>query len=364
MVELMLIGGFLGAGKTTLIKHLAAQIEKSGKKAGIVTNDQAPALVDTIFLAKSNNFVEEVSGSCFCCNYNGFNNAVEKLAVAGTDFILAEPVGSCTDLSATILQPIKKLEKGKVKLAAFCVLVDPDRLEAILLNGNLSGLHPSALYIIHKQLEEADIIVLSKADKYEEKFIENLLEQTLKAFPGKPVLVISALTGKGIDQLLSTVESIKKPGSHLVNVDYDTYAEGEAVLGWLNMEITLQKNGADWGSFAKSLLSSIADSFAKDNIAIAHVKMLLEGENGEIIGNLTGKKESLTLRGNAPRTNEIRLVLNARAQTSPKNLLEKINEIVGQCCDEEEIKKDTKVVNCLMPGRPNPTHRYSEVVEQ
>jgi len=78
---------------------------KRGKKVGLITNDQAPELVDSMLLINNGLRVEEVSGSCFCCNFNGFIGAVQHYNTdREVDFIIAEPVGSCTDLSATILQ--------------------------------------------------------------------------------------------------------------------------------------------------------------------------------------------------------------------------------------------------------------------
>ena len=361
MTRLMLIGGFLGAGKTTLLNKLSDELRKKGDKVGLITNDQAPCLVDTVFLAKSNELVEEVSGSCFCCNYNGFTKAIANLVKSGANYILGEPVGSCTDLSATILQPLKELEKDALKLEAFTVLVDPDRLGAILANAD-AGLHASALYIMRKQLEEADIIAISKADKLNSEIVSSLVERTQKLFPGKPVLAVSALTGAGIEQLLAAADSIKKPGSHITEVDYDTYAEGEAVLGWLNLETALEKKGEDWNAFAKKLLTAIASRLASEKIAIAHIKLFIDGPNGQIIGNLTSDADSITVAGSLPDADAVTLILNARAQTSPEQLLAEINSIFSSCCEADKIEHEAKNVNCLMPGRPNPTHRYNKVI--
>ena len=106
--DLILVGGFLGAGKTSLLWEVAKRLNEKGRKVGLITNDQASELVDTSFLETNNDIVEEVSGSCFCCNFGGFANAIAHLQEANnSDIILAEPVGSCTDLSATIMQTLK-----------------------------------------------------------------------------------------------------------------------------------------------------------------------------------------------------------------------------------------------------------------
>lgn len=359
--NLMLIGGFLGAGKTTLISRLAQKLKTEGKKTGLITNDQAPSLVDTVFLAKDNDLVEEVSGSCFCCNYIGFIKSVEKLAADGVNFILAEPVGSCADLSATILQPVKDLEKDKVRLLGFAALVDPERLET-LLEGKDELLHPSAIYIMGKQLEEADIVVITKIDKFQKDFIETLIERTKKAFPRKPVVAVSSYTGAGIDELLKIAENIANPGSRVVDMDYDTYAEGEAVLGWLNMETTLSKKGEDWKKFVGSLLNAIAAECEKKSIPPTHIKLFIEGGTGAIIGNLTGKKDTVTINGETPHTDSVTLTLNARAQTSPENLQTMIENVLAGQLKADNVTSETRYLNCLMPGRPNPTHRYDKVI--
>ena len=63
----IMIGGFLGAGKTTTIARLARHFVAQGKRIGIVTNDQTDDLVDTQTLRSQGFDVGEVAGSCFCC---------------------------------------------------------------------------------------------------------------------------------------------------------------------------------------------------------------------------------------------------------------------------------------------------------
>ena len=99
----IMIGGFLGAGKTTLIQRFAAHINKCDQKVGLITNDQGAGLVDSA-IGRSNRFpVEEISGGCFCCRFNSLIDAAVSLTEdTRPDVFLAEPVGSCTDLVATV----------------------------------------------------------------------------------------------------------------------------------------------------------------------------------------------------------------------------------------------------------------------
>ncbi|MFO0067589.1 MAG: GTP-binding protein, partial [Pirellulaceae bacterium] len=104
----IMVGGFLGAGKTTTIARLARHYQEQGKRVAIVTNDQATDLVDTLLLRAQGYQVGEVAGSCFCCNFDELTRTVERLGVDQLpEVVLAEPVGSCTDLVATVLRPLQ-----------------------------------------------------------------------------------------------------------------------------------------------------------------------------------------------------------------------------------------------------------------
>ena len=108
---------------------------------GLVANDQAADLVDTEILKETGSQVEEVAGGCFCCRFPDMIGAMERLVGEGAsaDVLIGEPVGSCTDLSATVLQPLKKLHGQQFEVAPFSVLVDGNQVRVLarLRNGPL-----------------------------------------------------------------------------------------------------------------------------------------------------------------------------------------------------------------------------------
>ncbi|PKQ44447.1 GTP-binding protein [Confluentibacter flavum] len=133
--KLILIGGFLGAGKTTLISMAVQLLKSQNRKVGIITKDQAAGLVDTYVLEHDGFKVEEVSRSCFCCDFKGFFNAIFSLVNSfNCEIILAEPVGSCTDLSAILIQRLKSVYRNYIDLGTLSVMVDPLKLQRILIN--------------------------------------------------------------------------------------------------------------------------------------------------------------------------------------------------------------------------------------
>lgn len=358
------MGGFLGSGKTTLLHTCAAMENQVGAAVGLITNDQAAQLVDTIYLKKDTSAVKEVSGSCFCCNFNGFAQSIESLQKENhVEIIFAEPVGSCTDLSATILQPIKKYFQETIDLAPLSVLVDPIRLQNVL-SGSAEGIHPSAAYIIEKQLEEADIIVLTKKDTLTDAECDSLLQKTSEKYPGKTVLACSAITKDGVSKWIDIVQKQKNPGATIADVNYDIYAEGEACLGWLNTTITLKGTDfIDWNAFLKTLLTKVQKTLQHGGHAIGHIKAMIVSSDGtQVLGNITGTDSKISIRGNASPGNQAVLTFNARAEIEKDDLTSLTEEKIMKTAEQFHVNAVVSEMNCLIPGRPDPTYRFSEIV--
>ncbi|MBQ9431046.1 MAG: cobalamin synthesis protein P47K [Kiritimatiellae bacterium] len=359
--QLILVGGFLGAGKTTLIERVARRLAEQGKRIGLITNDQATGLVDSQLLRQGAWTVAEVAGSCFCCNFNGFIDAVKKVGGENrADVILAEPVGSCADLSATILQPLKQYWKSEVRVSPFTVLADPARLAAIL-KGENGGLHEDAAYIYRKQLEESDLILITKIDTLTPEALENLKAVTVAAFPASRVMAVSALQNVGIDAWLDDLAEHTDAGTRLLMIDYDRYAHGEAVLGWLNGAIRLQGAECDGNALLAELMNALQDRIAAGNFRVGHVKAIVENGVQYAVGNITGTIGALTFRGDAGTGDDLRLTINARVECSP----ERLDELVRSALDAAIADKhafDILEWRYLQPGRPNPTYRFDQVV--
>src|SRR5947207_12484967 len=161
----IMIGGFLGAGKTTAVARLAERLRADGLRVGLITNDQGSQLVDTAMLASHGFRVEEIAGGCFCCRFNSLVEAAKKLsAETRPDVFIAEPVGSCTDLVATVSYPLRRIYGDDFRVAPLSVLVDPIRALRVLGLEAGKVFSSKVLYVYRKQLEEARIIVINKAD--------------------------------------------------------------------------------------------------------------------------------------------------------------------------------------------------------
>src|SRR4051812_14219707 len=196
----IMIGGFLGAGKTTAVARLAERFAKQGLRVGLITNDQGTELVDTAMLRSQGFATEEIPGGCFCCRFNSLVDAAKKLSDATRpDVFIAEPVGSCTDLVATVTYPISRIYGKDFSIAPLSVLVDPTRAERVFGLAPGSKFSEKVLYIYRKQLEEADFVVINKSESVDAKRLEALQKKLRDEFPHAEVLAVSARAGAGLD---------------------------------------------------------------------------------------------------------------------------------------------------------------------
>src|SRR5918993_470187 len=129
----IMIGGFLGAGKTTAVAALAHKLSAEGLRVGLITNDQGRNLVDTAMLRSQGFATEEIPGGCFCCRFDSLVDAAERLTASSRpDVFIAEPVGSCTDLVATVTYPLRRIYGDEFTVAPLSVLVDAVRATRVL----------------------------------------------------------------------------------------------------------------------------------------------------------------------------------------------------------------------------------------
>ena len=125
---IVVVGGFLAAGKTTLILAAARELERLGRRCAVILNDQGTELVDTHLAGLHGLRFGEVTGGCFCCRLSDLVNVAERLRAHAPEVIFAEPVGSCADIVATVLRPFLEY-RDRYRIAPFTVLVDPGRAE-------------------------------------------------------------------------------------------------------------------------------------------------------------------------------------------------------------------------------------------
>lgn len=364
-IRFVMLGGFLGAGKTTAIARLARHYQSQGKKVGIVTNDQATDLVDTNSLRAQGFDVGEVPGACFCCNFNKLTETVGQLEKdARPDIVLAEPVGSCTDLVATVVRPLQQLFSAQFDVAPYAVLLKPSHGSRILKGAAKGGFSPQAAYIFKKQLEEADLIVVNRVDELSAAEADELVALLQKEHPNTPVLRTSAKTGAGFEALVEFVDQRGRFGQRLMEVDYDTYAIGEAELGWLNSSLKVTGSQPfQLDGLLLDIIRRLQAELAKIDAEPAHLKAIgmADGLYGvaNLISSFSPPELSLASKG---EVREAELVVNARVATAPETLTAVVESAVREACAAVGATAVFNQTQSFRPGRPVPTHRILEAV--
>jgi G3E family GTPase len=365
--DYIMLGGFLGAGKTTAILALADWLSQRKRRVGLITNDQSVGLVDTAMLSAHGYPVEEITGGCFCCRFNSLMEASEKLTADATpDVFLAEPVGSCTDLRAAVSHPLRRLYGDDFRVAPLSVLLDPIRASRILGLEQGAAFSPKVRYVYEKQLEEAEVIVVNKQDLVDEAQLLRLKAAIAERYPRAKVFVVSARGGAGLDEWFTYVLGGDAGEDPAPDIDYEEYAEGEALLGWYNGTATVSSQaeaGVDGNQLLTALAETLQRQLASKGIDIAHLKMTLSPSDfGSDIAVLNlvrtdGRAElSHTLKDTV---SEGELIVNLRAEGAPELLQAAAGQALAEVAREMNVEVTVDHDEAFRPGKPNPTYRMA-----
>ena len=362
----VMVGGFLGAGKTTAIIRLAQSLTDRGERVGLITNDQSVGLVDTALVRAQGFPVEEITGGCFCCRFNTLVEAADRLnAQTRPDVFIAEPVGSCTDLRAAVSYPLRRMYGDAFEIAPLSVLVDPIRALRVLGLETGRSFSKKVLYVYDRQLAEADVIVVNKVDLLDEVRLQRLRDALADRYPQADVLAMSARGGDGVAPWFDRVTRGAMSLGASPDVDYEVYAEGEALLGWLNATVNVSSDTPfDGNTLLRDLAGHMADAI--DASEIAHLKMTLTAEelpsDIAVLNQVAGDRGAELAHTLKAPVDAGELIVNLRAEEDPSRLNDAAlaalaaweSAGVGRRAAIEHIEH-------FRPAKPTPTYRMATV---
>ena len=395
---LAVISGFLGAGKTTLSTNLIAHLWERDVNAALITNDQSSGLVDSEIASAGGVNVREISGGCFCCRCDEFALALDEIvALRQADIIIAEAVGSCTDLVATVVEPLRIDLMKPYRVLPMTVVVDPERAEAVLgaesgtgvppVGGtagtavSLSLLHDDVTYIFLKQLEEAQVILINKADSLSAERMAGIVGAMAGRFPEAFVRGFSAKSAADVAEVWGYLEKTESKHRPIQEIDYARYAKGEAMLGWLNAECRLECGtgvppvGGTAGT-AVSRSSSVTMDCLSDalgaeihrrqvsgGVEIAHLKVsVVESSSaGECALSVVQCVSSGAGPQPVRRSDAVivagRVLINLRAQGDAAVLEADVRAAIVTVEAELKVKLEIVRLDSFAPGAPNPPYQ-------
>lgn len=360
-MKIHLVGGFLGSGKTTAITNASKLLVDKNISTSVITNDQGNYLVDSRFVQYSDIPVAEVTGGCFCCNYNQLDSQINNLQKEfNPEVIFAETVGSCTDLIATVLKPLLKFRETDIEQVTFSSFVD-SQLLLMHLQGKALPFSLETNYIWEKQIEEAEVLIVNKIDLLSTQDYETLVRLANESFPSKLLLFQNSLN---IDSVNIWVENIGKQQGikehKSIDIDYVKYGAGEANLAWLDEEIEISTSDNSAVELVFDFIKKLTTEVTARNLPIGHLKFFISanGQFHKLSYTTILEKESkfpLILE----KANKVDLLVNARIQTTPDELRNIFIDLLNQIKLKPGVSIYEKHLSYFQPGFPNPTHRIN-----
>ena len=199
MTKIDIISGFLGAGKTTLIKKLLAEAYQ-GEKLVLIENEFGEISIDGGFLKDSGVQISEMSSGCICCSLVGdFNKALKDVQQQfHPDRILIEPsgVGKLSDVIAAVQNTIE--EAPEMVLNSFVTVADASKVKVYTKNFG---------EFYNNQVESAGTIILSRTQKLSAEKLDAAVAMLREKNPNAAILTTAwdQLDGKTI---LSAIEKV------------------------------------------------------------------------------------------------------------------------------------------------------------
>ena len=199
MTKIDIVSGFLGAGKTTLIKKLLAEAFQ-GEKLVLIENEFGEISIDGGFLKESGVQISEMSSGCICCSLVGdFNKALKDVHQQfAPDRILIEPsgVGKLSDVIVAVENTVKDVPD--MQLNSFVTVADATKVKVYMKNFG---------EFYNNQIESAGTIILSRTQKLTQEKLEAAVALLREKNPNAAILTTpwDELDGKTI---LSAIEKV------------------------------------------------------------------------------------------------------------------------------------------------------------
>jgi hypothetical protein len=371
-MKLHIVGGFLGSGKTTAIASALRILARRGIRAGVITNDQGKSLVDGLFMGAQGSPGVEVAGGCFCCRYEDFGEKLASLAARERPaWIFAESVGSCADLVSTVVRPIALAAYGASGLElegqpSFSVFVDARLLE-LRLAGRPLPFSEELCYLFDRQLEEAGLVVVNKADLVREP------EATAAAYRGsRPGVRVRTQISRDEDSVAAWMAELEGSDPGLagspIEVDYKRYGRAEASLAWADVELALETAGEPAPLVFRSFFAALETRLRQAFTSIGHCKaMLYYGENaaklsftslaspeGPSYDEVSKLQDTMAGRREGPYGAQARALLNLRVEGQASRLEAELRLVLAEFEASSASRLDILSLAAFSPSPPEP----------
>ncbi len=374
-VRLYVVGGFLGAGKTTALTALAAHFIKQKKRVAVITNDRTDGLVDSEVMRTLGINYREISGACICARFRDFLSAAAALLEKHKPhIILAEPVGSAADLISTVIRPLRAYTQDRYEIMPLTVLSDPIRVCEMLGDDECQkdgSVWPDDIKQLYdRQLSEADRILLTKTDAVADEIVEKSHAILNKLYaiqnPSLGIQSFSAITGDGMDEWLQALDDYDASKSLIIEKSDHDLSSAESALGWLNLEVKLVPQNRDQDAGDRLDGVALIQGFfhrlheRMQGVPIGHLKLFASINNKLFKANVVDWRRGYHIEAFDPAEvdmDQAHIRINLRAVMDHNQLEQTAIEAISKAAGFQNTIVEIIRSLSVKPDRPKPVYR-------
>ena len=289
-MELIIVSGFLGSGKTSLLLRLAKACAEEGRKVAIIENEVGQTGIDGETLKAEGLDVREIYSGCVCCSlrHDLIHTLLELEREVKPDVVFLEPSGVAGPKQ---IQHCLCGYGGEIEKQTFLVVADAKRLPII---------RDFSIPLVHDGLEIADIVAINKSDLVSDAQLHALECRVREINPKMEMLCVSAITGFQVDRLIQKIRA-RSPGKPVA-------APAEHAKGNLPdaaifaASATVESPVQDASRLIKEMLQTLCVQLKKEQgILIGHLKAILKTQpTGYRVFSVTAENEPATEKGRLP----------------------------------------------------------------
>ena len=352
-IRFMVVSGFLGAGKTTTMIALAEHMNKTFGETAIIANDLGANLVDTNLTQTSGCTVAEIASGCICYQMDNTVDQIRRLRDKdGAVFVMSDIPGCGVGALDHVYHRLATDNADEFTLSPFTVVVDPERLRMIMPERADINLPEELVYLLKLQLEEADLVVLNKADLLAPEDVERYVDFLHAACPDIPVMVISALERTGIEELAEFIATHETALKNFSVRDNQEFADAEAKLTWYNRRLYLKTNDGskiDCNAVVDDLIEGIRMGLIEKKRNVPHLKTFATSGNGDFNkASLIGVDYDVEYAQQFLRPHKnLRMIVNARAVCESRPLARLMDDALDEVCEKYDLDCQVFFTECF-----------------
>jgi G3E family GTPase len=317
-MRIMIVGGFLGSGKTTCILKISKRFRKAGKRIAIIVNEIGEIGLDGDTLTNPDVLTEELTSGCICCTLRiSMQYTLQTLEEEfKPEIVIIEPTGIA--FPGQIREEIETMGLSELSFAPVVTLVDPCRFGAEA---------KEIPKFVETQIKEAEILCINKIDIVPAENVFSTEEKLLEINPEAKILKFSAkLDDEQFESLLSLlgVSGLRKPLEERKNSIELSKVSTFSTLYTLTSKSFYSEKGTQ---LIQESLQAIRDSTGEINPEfIGHLKLSLKLPEFTVRGSVTSSKEPPQIEFQERKNENTELRLLAAITQVPKSKLIEIIE--------------------------------------